>query len=520
VTSLHAVDQSPAAAHRRSLVATFLGIAEVLRNAFAATPEARRLGLLPRDFSTNAGRGRCQRCMGLGTVEDGGPCPVCGGLRFGFDVLSVRVGGSNLVELFDAPVARLASSVLSAALLDAPLLRRMDELGIGYLSLGRSLDTLSGGEIQRLRIARALAHPEAAGALFVLDEPAGGLHPRDVERLHRALRHMVADGANTVVLVEHDPLLLAACDHIVEFGPGGGPAGGRVVASDRPDVVRSLDTPTGRALGAIVEPPLPSSSGGVATPARAAATRADALRARAEIRQILGDDVEVPDETNADEPTVPVALAAVTTEARRPRELAGLDHEIAKVLLDAAVPDVDAGLRELAVAWGRTDALRLQIHPMLDAMVTWGPRVPRSVAAEAHTHLAAMGLHLVVEREQDVRAIRATGQRFQPTTPSPGARLAAVRDAFVLGGGYVELADARGRVSAQFNARLMDLDRGLVGPRQPTPPAPTPKRSTRPLCDVPRRGRRDDAGRGAAHPKPTRDDCGRCVPGPASCGDP
>ncbi len=270
-----------------------------------------------------------------------------------------------------------------------------------------------------------------------------------------------------MVLVEHDPLLLAACDHIVEFGPGGGPAGGHVVASDHPTVVRAADTPTGKALSMqAAPPPLPSST---ATPGRAAATRAEALCARAEIRQILGDDVEVPEDGSADEPIVPAALAVGPPEARRPLELAGLDHEIAKALLDAAVPDTEAGLRVLAAAWEQSEGLRLQVHPMLDTMVTWGARVPRSIVAEARTHLAAMGLRLVDEQEPDIRALRATGPRFRPAMPSPEARLAAVRDAFALGGGYVELAEANGEMRAKFSARLMDLEKGLVGPRQPTP---------------------------------------------------
>src|ERR1019366_4114542 len=120
-------------------------------------------------------------------------------------------------------------------------LRSMAELGVGHLSLGRSLDTLSGGEVQRMRIARALAKHKVRKAMFVLDEPAGGLHPINVKRLDSALRHIV-DAGNTVVLVEHDPHLLATCDHIVEFGPGSGLDGGRVIAEGSPADVRGGGT--------------------------------------------------------------------------------------------------------------------------------------------------------------------------------------------------------------------------------------------------------------------------------------
>src|SRR5690606_32475949 len=151
-------------------------------------------------------------------------------------------------DLLSSPLENLTKEVLPAAF-RFPIFESIIELGIGHLSLGRSLDTLSGGEVQRLRIARALSRADAGGALFVLDEPAGGLHPEDVGKLERALRHMLADGKNTVVLVEHDPHLLAVCDHIVEFGPGGGPEGGRVIASGSPaEIAKKAKSPTGQAL--------------------------------------------------------------------------------------------------------------------------------------------------------------------------------------------------------------------------------------------------------------------------------
>lgn len=464
ITALHAMDQSGAPAQRRSLVATFLGVAEPLRDAFAAEPVARKLGLLARDFGTNAGRGRCQRCLGLGALEeDGGECPVCGGLRFGIDVLSVRSDGFNLAELLGEPIEALCDRAHPA--IPPAVLLSIVELGIGYLTFGRSFDTLSGGEIQRLRIARALLQPESAGALFVLDEPAGGLHPNDVKRLEQALRHIVSDGANTVVLVEHDPHLLATCDHIVEFGPGGGPDGGFVVAMGPPSQVKGMNTPTGRAL----RPTRASSpKAGLVTAEHVsdATTRAIAERARAEIRQILGDDVEVPEDDGGK--VAPAAIPSATWGQQRPYELADLDISILQVLLDGR-GNTALDLHALAKTWQSDPALHLEIQPLLDALAIWGDRIPRSAVAQVNEHLLTMGLGPKVTDTGDVRRARVTGERFIPKECSIDGHLAAIRDAWALGGGYIELVDKAGRVRHCAQDRLLDLDGGRAGPRHPTP---------------------------------------------------
>jgi len=466
VSALYALDQSAATAQKRSLVWTFLDIAAAIRAAFAADPVAQRLGLAPRDFGTNTGQGRCQRCLGTGLVEDGGECPVCGGMRFGADVLSVRSSGMNLAELLDVPVDLLLKGSLPASLAQ-PILSSMVELGIGHLALGRSLDTLSGGEIQRLRIVRALAKPESDGAVFVLDEPAGGLHPRDVERVEKALRHIIADGVNSVIVVEHDPYLLSVCDYIVEFGPGGGPDGGRVIATGSPADIRDQDTPTGHALRDDGPRPAARSKPRGTQRLVFASTRAEATRVRAEIRQILGEDVEVPE----DEGTMlcPSALLDGRSVSRRPYEVADIDQAILLILLDARAGDPQTYTHAMAKAWSEDPALGLQIHPMLEAMAIWGPKVPRSVIAETRKHLTAMGLGPAVTTANDVRRSRSTGPRLSPVDQSIEGRKAAIRDAWALGGGYVELVDDKGRVRQTASDRLLDLEAGLVGPRHPTP---------------------------------------------------
>ena len=458
ITALHALDQTPAPPQRRSLLVTFIDGAESLRRSFAATPQAKSLGLEPSDFGTNAGRGRCQKCLGLGVSEDNGPCSVCGGLRFGIDVLSVRLDGRNLAEVLATPIAEFKDQVPCG--ISESIVRHLIELGIGHLALGRSLDTLSGGEIQRLRIARALSRHQDQGALFVIDEPACGLHPTDVEGLYRALRHIVAGGLNTVVIVEHDPFLLAHCDYIVEFGPAGGPKGGNVVAEGTPQEFARKGTATGFALAGKLSTshaPVPSFA-----QVEPATTLAAAQRVRAEIRQVIGDDVEVPDDG---EVVRPATIIKHWKDALRPTDLADLDRAVAAVLLDT-LPCADAALANLRRKWDEHPTAKLRIHPLLDSLAMWGPNLPKSVINDVNRHLGAMGIGPEVSIDASTLSARASGPRLLPAGLSAQARDAAIFDAWALGNGYIELIDANDRAIAFASDRLMDLSRGLVGPRR------------------------------------------------------
>lgn len=459
ISALHALDQTPTSAQRRSSVATFLDVAEPLRRSFAATPQAKILGLDPCDFGTNAGRGRCQKCLGLGATDDGDPCAICGGLRFGIDVLSVRLNGSNLAEILATPVADFEERVPSG--LSEAVVRRLVELGIGHLSLGRSLDTLSGGEIQRLRVARALSRHRTQDAFFVIDEPACGLHPTDVERLYRALRHIVANGDNTVVIIEHDPYLLANCDHIVEFGPVGGPNGGKVVAEGAPEDVALLTTPTGLALSGKVLASRTSRPS--REPIKPAKSLAVARRARAEIRQIIGDDIEVADDGDV---VRPAAMIKQSKEYCRPTDLADLDRAVAAILLDT-MPCAEGALANLSRQWSDHPTAKLRIHPLLDSIAMWGPNVPRSAIDDVNRHLVAMGLGPMTTMNACALNSRVSGARLCPDVADRQARDAALLDAWAVGNGYVELIDAEERVIAVASDRLLDLPRGLVGPRRP-----------------------------------------------------
>ncbi len=462
ISALHALDQASVSVQPRSLVATYLDVASPIRERFAKIPSAMALDLAPSDFGTNSGRGRCQACLGLGKGRDSGPCAVCGGLRFGAEVLSIRLDGLNMAEVLSMSISMLADYAPSH--IPAELSRRLVELGIGHLSLGRSLDTLSGGEVQRLRIARALSqHQQQRGAFFVIDEPACGLHPDDVDLLYRALRHIVAEGANTVVVVEHELSILARCDHLIEFGPGTGPEGGRVIAVGSPLKVSKRDTPTGHVLGK-------HRSNSRKTTRRLAGCRAPvsaevATIARAEIRQLLGNDVTVPEEESC---VRPAAIFAPRDDSRRSHELADLDQAIVGVALDALDRSAD-GRSTLVDRWRQNLDASLVINPFLDTVAVWGRQIPFSIAKEVESHARAMGLYRLNKGSSNGLAIRMTGERLRPKDGSVTALTRALADAAALGNGYIELVTNKGEILASTQDRLLDLGRGIVGPRRAAP---------------------------------------------------
>jgi excinuclease ABC subunit A len=251
------VDQSPLGRTARGNAATYVKAWDRVRARFAGEAEALRRGLTPAHFSFNVAAGRCEECAGEGyeTVEMQFLadvqilCAVCQGKRFKPEVLAVSHRGRSIADV-------LAMTVEEALqVFDAPddrdyVLRRalepIERVGLGYLTLGQPLSTLSGGEAQRLKLARALSE-EAKGTLFVVDEPSAGLHARDTAHVLAALDALVEEGAS-VVVVEHDLDVIRAADWVVDLGPGGGPHGGHVVAIGRPADVAEADTRTGAAL--------------------------------------------------------------------------------------------------------------------------------------------------------------------------------------------------------------------------------------------------------------------------------
>jgi len=255
VRSVELVDQSPLGRTSRGNPATYTKAWDVIRKAFAAEPEAAGLGYSASHFSFNVAGGRCEACSGEGyeTVEMqfladvSLVCPVCQGRRFKEEILAVRHRG---LSIFDA--LELSVDAALKVFEDSKAVRRalapLSTLGLGYVRLGQPLSTLSGGEAQRLKLARALADPRP-GTMYLLDEPSAGLHADEVELLLSALSVLKRAGGS-IVLVDHDLPLLLAADHLIELGPGGGTRGGNLVFEGPPAGVASADTPTGRAVRA------------------------------------------------------------------------------------------------------------------------------------------------------------------------------------------------------------------------------------------------------------------------------
>jgi len=253
------VDQAPIGRTPRSNPVTYIKAFDELRGLFAAEPLARARGYTPSTFSFNVAGGRCEACEGAGHVlvemvflaNVFVPCEVCAGKRFKRDVLEVKVQGSTIHDVLEWTVDQALQRLHRQPRL-ARALWHLQQVGLGYLRLGQPATTLSGGEAQRLKIARELALAGAAKRgrrkLYILDEPTTGLHLDDVRTLCRVLDRLV-DAGHTVLVIEHHLDVVKRADWIVDLGPGAGEAGGRVVAQGTPeDVARVAASATGRYL--------------------------------------------------------------------------------------------------------------------------------------------------------------------------------------------------------------------------------------------------------------------------------
>ena len=253
------IDQQPIGRTPRSNPVTYVKAFDELRALFAAEPLARARGYTPATFSFNVAGGRCEACEGAGHVlvemvflaNVFVPCEMCGGTRFKREVLEVKVGGSSIRDVLNWTVDQALERLHRRPRL-ARALWHLQQVGLGYLRLGQPATTLSGGEAQRLKIARELALASGSRKrgrkLYILDEPTTGLHVDDVRTLSRVLDRLV-DAGHTVLVIEHHLDLIKRADWVIELGPGAGEAGGRVVAAGTPeDVARVADSPTGRYL--------------------------------------------------------------------------------------------------------------------------------------------------------------------------------------------------------------------------------------------------------------------------------
>ena len=467
-SSVLALEPRTPSTQRRSTVATLLGLADDLRKIFGRSPEADSLDLKPTDFGWNAGLGRCQTCLGLGEIEDEGSwvaCPHCGGRRFGEEVLSVRVNGHSVADILALSMAELLDHPLASEAGWGPLLQQLVALDLGYLTPGRRLDRISGGEHQRLRIAQKLASRHPEGLLLVLDEPSAGLHPQDVARLLQVLDRVVAGGANTVLLVEHNLDLIRASDWVIDFGPGGGPKGGRIVGQGPPDKIAKLGTPTGRVLGGMQarSPSFDTAVVRLTSKSGKIDPEASARSARQWLKRLIGEDVPAEELDPVDFDGLAVIFDAAAAVAR-PYEIGGLDIEIGRLLLDR--PDDSPGeLARLAKTWAKNPKAYLQIHPLLEEFRVWGSQLPASVTRTVQNRLSHMGLDSSLDalNRTGLAAVRTTGKRFQLLTGTSGERFQCLRDALAIGGGYVELSDDRHRVLGTIRRRHVDLESTIPG---------------------------------------------------------
>ncbi len=233
------IDHNPIGRSPRSCPATFLGIFTHIRELFSRTPASRMKGFSPAHFSFNTKEGACPHCGGQGQIKQSlgllpdvyVGCPVCMGKRFKAEILSVKWKMRDISQVLAMTVSEALEFFKAVPSIKGPL-KVMEDLGLGYLELGQPSPTLSGGEAQRLKIAKELSKAQSGGKLYLLDEPSVGLHMEDVGRLSRCLSAL-ADRGNTILMVEHDLSMISKADWIIDLGPGGGRFGGKVLFQGR-----------------------------------------------------------------------------------------------------------------------------------------------------------------------------------------------------------------------------------------------------------------------------------------------
>ncbi len=255
------IDQSPIGRTPRSNPATYTKAFDPIREVFAATPEARMRGYDPGRFSFNVRGGRCEACQGQGKVKIEMhflpdvyvPCEVCHGTRYNTETLAIRYKGRNIAEVLEMTVEE-ALGFFSPIPPIRDKLQTLYDVGLGYIKLGQPATELSGGEAQRVKLARELARRATGRTLYVLDEPTTGLHPEDVRKLLSVL-HRLVDAGNTVVVIEHNLDVVKTADWIIDLGPEGGEEGGRVIAEGPPEeVAEAPGSYTGEFLRRILVP--------------------------------------------------------------------------------------------------------------------------------------------------------------------------------------------------------------------------------------------------------------------------
>lgn len=253
------IDQSPIGRSPRSNPATFTGVFNDIRDLFEETPDAKVRGFKAGRFSFNVAGGRCEECKGAGikVIEMNFlpsvnvVCDQCGGKRYKEDTLAVKYRGKNINDVLEMPVSEAYEFFRSHPRI-APKLKAMVDVGLGYIHLGQSSVTLSGGESQRMKLAAELARKATGNTLYMLDEPTTGLHLKDIKTLMAVLQKLVDQG-NTVIIIEHNLDVLKEVDYLIDMGPDGGRRGGMVIATGTPEeVADNPDSVTGKFLKEIL----------------------------------------------------------------------------------------------------------------------------------------------------------------------------------------------------------------------------------------------------------------------------
>ncbi len=241
------MDQSPIGRTPRSNPATYTGVFDNIRKLFATTSEAKVRGYMPGRFSFNVQGGRCEACSGDGNIKIEMhflpdvyvPCEVCKGARYNRDTLDITFKGKNIAEVLDMPISEAVDFFTNQPVI-ARHMQTLVDVGLGYVRLGQSAPTLSGGEAQRVKLAAELAKRSTGHTIYLLDEPTTGLHFEDVRRLLTVLSRLVDQG-NTVLVIEHNLDVIKTADWLIDLGPEGGSGGGRIVAEGSPEVVAAVE---------------------------------------------------------------------------------------------------------------------------------------------------------------------------------------------------------------------------------------------------------------------------------------
>lgn len=258
IDKIIAIDQKPIGRTPRSNPATYTGVFTDIRDLFAETPEAKARGYKPGRFSFNVKGGRCEACSGDGIVQIEMhfladvfvPCEVCGGKRYNEETLDIRYKGKNIYEVLEMTVEEALDFFEHIPKIHKKLKTLLD-VGLGYMKIGQPATTLSGGEAQRIKLAKELSRSNTGNTLYILDEPTTGLHFADIKRLLSVLARLT-DVGNSVVVIEHNLDVIKTADYIIDLGPEGGDGGGKVIATGTPEEIAKSGTYTGEFLQKIL----------------------------------------------------------------------------------------------------------------------------------------------------------------------------------------------------------------------------------------------------------------------------